>query len=230
MRAGPDTGGGTVEPDAPNRRCMMMRSYGMAVLDGRSEKRRIRRDMKKRLDAMAQDTRLAAARGVAARLDEAPAIARATVVMAYLSFGTELNAKAVVRRLLKMGKRVCVPRTDWDAGTITPVELTGEEASIVEGRYGVPEPADAPAVHPGLIEVVLVPGLAFDREGGRLGRGAGFYDRFLRGLQEARATPAALVGVGFDEQVIDRVPLEAHDVRMGEVLTPGARIVCSGGG
>ena len=83
--------------------------------------------------------------------------------------------------------------------------------------WGIPEPdPTAPAAHPREIDAVICPGLAFDRQGGRLGMGAGYYDRFL-----CRTRPdALLIGIGYDWQLVDHVPMEAHDIPVHYFVSP----------
>jgi len=108
-------------------------------------------------------------------------------------------------------KRIALPRVH---GEELDFHWTAGRAGLVPGRFGILEPsADSPPAGCGF-DLILVPGIAFDRCGGRLGRGRGYYDRFL-----ARAS-GFVAGVCFDEQLIGKVPLEAHDVRMDAIVTP----------
>jgi 5-formyltetrahydrofolate cyclo-ligase len=83
--------------------------------------------------------------------------------------------------------------------------------------------ADLLPLAPAQLDVVLVPGVAFDATGGRLGRGGGFYDRFLTQIRDQLGVTIA--GVCFDEQIVDSVPMHAHDVRVGMILTPTRTLV-----
>lgn len=130
----------------------------------------------------------------------------------------EMDVAPIARAALTLGKRVCIPKIEWGSRQMEPAALEAwEESQIVRNSKGVPVP------NPGLPNVkiedlgmVIVPGIAFDSRGGRLGRGGGFYDRFL-----ARAGLAAKrVGVAFDAQIIAGVPMDRHDVCMDAVLTP----------
>lgn len=113
--------------------------------------------------------------------------------------------------------RVVWPAIDWERNELIPREMPIRDASFVAKRYGVPEPD--PEVSTGVcvseIDVVLVPGMAFDRAGRRLGRGGGFYDRFL-----ALIPQAVRIGIAFEEQVVDRVPSESHDQSIDLLVTP----------
>jgi 5-formyltetrahydrofolate cyclo-ligase len=146
-------------------------------------------------------------------------------VCAYVPIGSEPGSLAMLDELLARGVRVLLPvaRHD-DAGVPAPMRW-GEyrPGTLVDARFGLREPA-APWLGVDAVaeaEVVLVPALAVDRSGVRLGRGAGFYDRSL-----PRADPGAmLVAVVRDEEFVDRAPAEPHDVRMTHALTPGCGLI-----
>ncbi|MEO0588593.1 MAG: 5-formyltetrahydrofolate cyclo-ligase [Planctomycetota bacterium] len=145
-------------------------------------------------------------------------VGEAMVVLGYGAFRGEPDVARVGDVVTRRGGRLCMPVIDWDSGTMHGGEVhtlhVGAEGGPVEGRYGTPiAPEGAEVVPAWDIGVVLVPGMAFDARGGRLGRGAGFYDRYLRGFA------GLTIGVCFDVQVIDRVPMEEGDVRLDAVAT-----------
>jgi 5-formyltetrahydrofolate cyclo-ligase len=115
------------------------------------------------------------------------------------------------------GKRIALPRVEGDD---LKFHWVAGRAELQPGRFGILEPAaEAPAAGDDF-DLILVPGMAFDLRGGRLGRGRGFYDRFLRTALGLR------VGVCFEDQIVDDVPSEAHDLRMDFVITPSAIYRC----
>lgn len=135
----------------------------------------------------------------------------------------EVDLTGLVEALLGAdGIRVCLPRTDWGTSTIEPVPVQNLSTDIVVGRYSLREPkADLLPLAPGDLDVVIVPGLAFDATGARLGRGGGFYDRLLARLAALPASHRPVsVGVCVDEQVVENVPVEAHDLRVDMMVTP----------
>lgn len=146
-----------------------------------------------------------------------PELAAARTVMVFGPAPGEVDVRPVARRCLALGKAVCLPRVGWDSGELTPCCVSSVDSGLFVRQNGVPEPSDdAHAVSATDVDLVLVPGLAFDPSGGRLGRGGGFYDRFLAGL-----SPRALrVGVAFDEQVVPMVPRGPMDVMVHAVVTP----------
>lgn len=115
-------------------------------------------------------------------------------------------------------RRVALPRV---AGEFLVMHWVGSPQTLIKGRFGILEPpASDPVAAPTALDLILVPGVAFDRAGGRLGRGRGYYDRFLA------ATSAIKVGVCFEERLVPEVPCEAHDIRMDAILTPAELILC----
>jgi 5-formyltetrahydrofolate cyclo-ligase len=156
-------------------------------------------------------------------------IASGDTVCAYVPVGSEPGSAELIDSLLSRGVRVLLPVARHDAAGL-PVPLQWGEycpGGLVQARFGLREPAAPwlPADAIASATVVLVPALAVDRSGVRLGRGAGFYDRSL-----PRAAPSArLVAVVRDDELVDRLPAEPHDVRMTHALTPNGGLVDLGG-
>lgn len=141
---------------------------------------------------------------------------RARIVMLYWPMSGEPNPGHAARLF---GGTICLPRVNWKAGLMVPAAVPGWGLGLLPGERGVQVPGpECPEVDPLTIDLVVAPGLSFDRRGGRLGRGAGFYDRFLAGLRAVR------VGLCFDEQVVDQVPTDPGDERMHCVVSPSGVI------
>ena len=155
-------------------------------------------------------------------------IGGSNTVAAYAPVGSEPGSIELIDSLVRMGVRVLLPVARHDAAGI-PVPLQWGQyrpGGLVTARFGLREPAEPwlPADAVAAATVVLVPALAVDRTGVRLGRGAGFYDRSL-----PLADPVArLVAVVRDDEVVDRLPAEPHDVRMTHALTPQRGLVTLG--
>lgn len=151
--------------------------------------------------------------------------------MVYLPIRTgahaELDPCPLAARALALGKRIAYPRIDWDANTMQPIEATQALPDSEVRRHNVPEPVGGAPIALGEIDMVIVPGLAFDARGHRLGRGAGFYDRFLAAWRASRgSTPGLAVGVGFIEQMVEKLPVESHDMRLDGVASPIGITIC----
>jgi 5-formyltetrahydrofolate cyclo-ligase len=163
----------------------------------------------------ASPARAADEAAIAAHLARWPAWAAARTVLAYLPFGDEVAPPFDLD-----GKTVLTTRTDAGARRLT---LHRADGPLERHPLGfLQPPPDAPEVDPRGVDLVLVPGLAFDRRGGRLGYGRALYD----GLLPALPPGAPRVAVAVDAWVVERLPLEAHDVPVTHLVTPaGVRAV-----
>jgi 5-formyltetrahydrofolate cyclo-ligase len=148
-----------------------------------------------------------------------PEVASARTLLLFYSFGSEVATRDMIRRALGAGARVLLPYLEdgrMEAAEVRP----GDELSPTE--YGAREPARTVPVDPGEVDVVVTPGLAFDRAGRRLGYGGAHYDRFLD-----RLSPEALrVGIAFSAQLVDEVPAGPRDRRVQVVVNEAGAIDC----
>ncbi len=147
---------------------------------------------------------------------------QAATVMAYLAMPGEPNLDRLLAAAISAGKTVCVPLMGPVYGVMESAAFT-DFSQLTTGRLGVRMPASQHCriVDPGLVDLVLVPGVAFDRDGGRLGMGAGYYDRFL-----LRAPQAVRTGVSWSRQLVKQVPREEHDLTMQWLATECGLIRC----
>ncbi len=144
------------------------------------------------------------------------AIAADAALLGYMPLDDEVSPLSAMQAWRDRGGRLSVPVTEWSSRSMRAGEVDSLDAAIfAERAHGILEPRDVRPIAASDLAVVLVPGLAFDASGGRLGRGAGFYDRFLASLSDRCLT----VGVCFAAQMIDAVPHEAHDVSVQRVVT-----------
>lgn len=172
--------------------------------------------MKERLAALDRSTSRRAAEALTERVLELPALRDAERVFACLSFGHEIETRGLIDRLLDSGRQVFVPRTVPRTRKLT---VHGYPCTLERRSFGLEEPvAEAPSLADtdidSTIQVALILGLAFDRGGYRLGYGAGYFDRFLA------ARPFPSVGLAYDVQRIEHLPIESHDVSMQALVTP----------
>jgi 5-formyltetrahydrofolate cyclo-ligase len=150
------------------------------------------------------------------------AFTTADTVMMFLPLPGEVDICPIALRCFQTGRTVCVPRVDWERKRMRAVEIRDIDANLHETRHGVREPSAGRPIPLEQIGLVLVPGLAFDAQGGRLGRGGGFYDRFLEpgaDNDRLRSRNWFTCGVCFDFQVVDRVPTDENDIRLDAVAT-----------
>ncbi len=187
----------------------------MAEEAGRNEKKVLRQEYLARRRAIPADERLLLDRAIAARILALPEFERAPGVVAYCSDGSEPGLAAVLESALKSGKVLALPRFVAARGEYEPVRVANPDRDLAAGRYGLMEPGPGlPAVRPEADWLWLIPGVAFDRRGNRLGRGKGFYDRLLaeyRGIG---------VGVFYRRQFYDgELPCGGHDRKLALAVT-----------
>lgn len=182
------------------------------------QKEAIRDDMRQRLRALDEAEAIARSMDVCKRVASWDVFQRAGVVMLYLPIGGEVDVAGLALRAFQDGKSVCVPRMDWKHRQMTAVEIRGFDDDFEQRHHGVREPMSGRTIAVEEIDLVAVPGLAFDPSCRRLGRGGGFYDRFLA-HPSLGAKGVSLCGVCFDFQVIDEAPAEEHDVPLTAIAT-----------
>ncbi len=142
----------------------------------------------------------------------------AGTVMVYVDIGSEVHTKRFFRGLREEGKRVVVPYCKIPTQEIGLAEIVDPETQLVPGAFGVPEPERSlrDNFFKSDLQLIICPGVAFDRQGGRLGRGKHYYDSFLGELRGR----VPIVGLAFAGQIMDeQLPFEYHDVPMDEVVT-----------
>ena len=142
--------------------------------------------------------------------------AAADCIFAFLPFGAEIDTQSILADAWARGKRVAVPVTKA-GGQMDFVALGGINGLVIS-KFGVPEPREGAIVLPGAETLMLVPGVAFGRDGFRVGYGKGFYDRYLaRVMEETPRFPR--IGIGFYEQITDSVPHDDYDIALDRLLT-----------
>lgn len=184
----------------------------------REAKAALRKEILGRRNATTKAERSSLSQAIVSEVLGLPAYQGAGTVLAYASFGSELETDGFLRRGLDEGKTLLLPKVDRGKRRLVLFEIKDPESDLQPGVWGIREPRDdlgTPA-DPGGVDLVLVPGVAFDRRGGRLGYGAGFYDRLL---SEDLCSGAALISGAFDSQMVEEVPNNEHDVPVDLVIT-----------
>lgn len=150
---------------------------------------------------------------------------KASTIMLYLDFRNEVRTEEIIQQALAQGKRVVVPITDTKNVRLIPSELRHYPEDLAQGTWGIlePKPECIRPIKPQEIDLVLVPGVGFDRRGNRLGYGGGFYDRFIPLLSPA----VKLVALAFEVQLREQVYAQEHDQLMDFVITENETIFCS---
>ena len=191
------------------------------------KKKELRKKVQELRDAIDPEQRKLLSAHVADRLWTVPEFAAARTMLFFISFRSEVDTVPIIQRALDEGRVACVPCTDAENKSMAACRIEDLEADLEMGHYDILEPRKEcmRPVPPRDIDVILMPGVAFDPGGGRLGYGGGYYDRFLE-----RCGPAcALIAVAFELQIVDRVPCADHDAPIHKVVTEARVIDCREG-
>lgn len=181
-------------------------------------KEALRRAMLARRDALPPDIVASASRSVARQVEALPRFGAAREILAYLPIRNEVDAGLLAGRLLAAGRRLLLPRCRRDAPGVLDLGCISCLADVLPGRFGILEPRQelcrpAEAFAP---DLVLAPGVAFDRRGARLGFGGGYYDRLLA---LPMAAGAYVVGLAYAFQLTPHLPVEPWDRPMDAIVT-----------
>ncbi len=174
-------------------------------------KKELRQWIRAQKKLMSQEERLRQSAVIVEEILQHPRIIAARVVMAYSSLPDEVNTLDLLAQLLSKGKRVLLPKVINDH-EMQLCEMRSMN-DLSEGAFHIMEPNGPVFTDYNLIDVAIVPGMAFDHDGHRLGRGRGYYDRFL-----AQLPYIYKIGVSFSFQKVSFVPVEANDIIMDEIL------------
>ena len=185
------------------------------------EKKALRREMLARRRAFSAQERAALSEAICARALDFSAVKAARTIMLYASTAEEIDLYPLMEQLLTGGRRIALPEI-VGSGVMEAQVLPAMDA-LTPGAFGIltPDPARGDRISPEEIDVIIVPGAAFDADGGRLGLGGGYYDRFL-----PRAPRAVRLVLAYDVQIVPHVPMGAQDVRVDAILSERRTIFC----
>lgn len=188
-----------------------------------NEKRKIRRDILAKRDKLDEKSRALLSEKITQQFRGLDEINRSNSFFIYLNFGSEVVTRPIINHLLDLGKRVSVPRTYRQKRAMDAV-IVGKRFKTVAGAYGIMEPDSSciACLKPGDIDCIVLPGAVFDRNGGRIGYGGGYYDTFLKNCKKGVLT----IGMAFSFQLQESVPQEDHDVRIKVVVTENEIVRC----
>lgn len=180
------------------------------------DKTEIRRRLRETLATLTDAQRHAKSLSACSLIAATPEFQAAKTVMIFLSTPLEVDTAPLALRAWQQGKSIVVPKVSWDARRMVPVEinsLTSDELHTT--RHGLREPVAGNPVPLSFIDLVLVPGMGFTEGGHRIGRGMGFYDRFLAQGDFLGVS----CGLCFEEQIVPYIPMLDHDVPLGMLAT-----------
>ncbi|HEX68550.1 MAG TPA: 5-formyltetrahydrofolate cyclo-ligase [bacterium] len=176
------------------------------------KKERIRKIVKERLKEISPTERKEKSIKITEFLLTHPFYLERDIVMVYLPLPEEVDTFPFIKKAITQGKKILVP---WVKGEeLIPVKLLSLR-KLKEGRWGIPEPVEKVLFSKKEIQLVITPGLAFDRRGNRLGRGKGYFDRFFTSLPEG----VKKIGLAFHVQIFEEIPVDSQDVPVDEVIT-----------
>ena len=176
-------------------------------------KQRMRELLIQKRRMLSAEERTAQSELILSQLEKMTVFREAKTVLLYYPKNNEVDVLPLFKRY-KRDKVLLLPVTHRNGMTANPYEGNDK---MHRGKVGIPEPTTPP--FEGNIDVIIVPAVAFDKEGNRVGRGGGYYDRFLK-----KQTHATFIGVGYDFQLVDEVPVRKHDQKMHRIILPSQTI------
>ena len=179
-------------------------------------KQALRQEMREKRKALSPASYAKKCTEIQKQLEFLPQWQKARTLLLYVSTDEEVDTRRLIHDALEKNRHVFVPKMNGDTLVICPLR---DWEDLKPGGFGIMEPCEiVEEAHPESMDLILVPGLAFDRRGHRLGYGKGFYDKLLKNTRGFK------VGLAFSEQVVEELPTEAHDVPLDLIITDSALI------
>jgi 5-formyltetrahydrofolate cyclo-ligase len=188
------------------------------------EKDELRRRLRNSLLAMSPEQRKDKSRKACRNLIATEPFQNASVIMLFLSLPHEVDTSEAILHAWQLGKTVAVPKISWQQRHMIPVRINSLDTGFSTGSWGLRNPLTGVPIPFGQIDLVVAPGLGFDRTGSRLGRGGSFYDRFFANKDLA----ASRCGLAFAEQVLESIPTTENDEPVSFLVTDEEVIYCDG--
>jgi len=180
-----------------------------------SQKNVLRQSLQDQIRQISLQDRAALSAQACSLLERQPVWQRARIILFYAPLKDEVDIWSLVADALAEKKVAVLPQFNAKTNHYAGCQITDLENDLAPGRFGIPEPKGHCAEIPlNRLDLALAPGVGFDPMGRRLGRGKGFYDRLLAQISGTKC------GVGFDEQIVETIPTEPHDVHLNCILTP----------
>jgi 5-formyltetrahydrofolate cyclo-ligase len=188
------------------------------------EKDELRRRLRNSLLAISPELRKDKSRKACRNLIATEPFQNASVIMLFLSLPHEVDTAEAILHAWQLGKTVAVPKISWQQRHMIPVRINSLDTGFSTGSWGLRNPLTGVPIPFGQIDLVVAPGLGFDRTGSRLGRGGSFYDRFFANKDLA----ASRCGLAFAEQVLESIPTTENDEPVSFLVTDEEVIYCDG--
>jgi 5-formyltetrahydrofolate cyclo-ligase len=186
----------------------------------KAAKQSLRQEMLARRDALTQEQRAALSRPINEALLALPAVQQARCLLVYACFRTEVMTHDLIAELSRQGKCLLLPKVNGGTRRLDLYEIADRDVDMVPGVWQISEPVPERCrlASPDEVDFALVPGVAFDLRGGRLGYGGGFYDILLAKLTP-RLAPECIVAAAFELQIVDEVPVAKKDIPVPYIIT-----------
>jgi 5-formyltetrahydrofolate cyclo-ligase len=185
-------------------------------------KKEIRSTILKKRNSMFFSEVLAKSKLIKERVFHTNEFKAAKTILFYVSYDNEVYTHEMIKESLDIKKQVVVPKTDMNNRTILCSALTRWD-DLLEGAYNILEPRQECLNEVSLesIDLIIIPGIAFDCQGNRIGHGMGYYDGLLK-----KKTNANCLGLAFELQIVEKIPTELHDIKVEKIVTEERIITC----
>ncbi|MGG7178868.1 5-formyltetrahydrofolate cyclo-ligase [Clostridium paraputrificum] len=179
------------------------------------DKQSIRKAIISKRDSIDTKSKMAMDGRIKDKLKESIFYKNSRNIFIYIGFGSEIDTAKYIEEFLLEGKEIFVPRTDMKNKVMEAVKINSL-MELTESSYGILEPdIEVEAINKNDIDLVILPGVAFDKSGGRIGYGGGYYDKYLEGMN----SDIVKLAITYDFQVLDEVPFEEHDIKADYIIT-----------
>jgi len=190
-----------------------------------SNKKTLRQETLLKRDAIPENIKQEKDAAIRQRLIGLPEFTKAKTILFYASFRSEADTMELIKTALSEGKRVALPKVDKKDRRLLLYEIE-DIRELAQGYMGILEPSASKERLTGLddMDLIIIPGAAFDASGNRLGYGAGFYDRLLAEIKDK----IPVIAPAYEEQIVENIPSEPHDVKVSKIVTDKRVIECEG--
>jgi len=185
-------------------------------------KDKLRKELIKKRKSLQKTEVLAKSNQIKNRFFELNEFKQSSAVLFYVSYGNEVYTHDMIKECLKNGKNIIVPISNIEKRSLVLSELK-DWNDLEPGSYGILEPKKDKIIEMLIesIDIIIVPGVGFDELGCRIGHGAGYYDNLLK-----KSINATHIGLAFEFQIVEKVPIESHDLPVDKIITEKRRIDC----
>lgn len=189
-------------------------------MDLREQKEELRQHLLDQRKAISEDAFTKGSSEIIQKLKQQSEFVNADVIHCYVSINgrREVDTHGLLKKMLSSDKKVVVPVTDFQEGTLTHIQLDSYD-KLEANKWGVPEPKDGKEISPEELELVIVPMVGGDTKCNRIGYGEGFYDRFLKQVHCPK------IGLIFERNIVEQVPVENFDVPLDKIITESQIII-----